>query len=85
MVIGIRSPNANAGSDQCCSGEGYLALSSILLATKQSISHTPFHNVTISSYFVTYKVGGIDIIVDRLKLQQIDIDIRIIYSQFYSY
>ena len=26
MVIGIRSPNANAGSDQCCSGEGYLAM-----------------------------------------------------------
>ena len=31
-----------AGSDQCCSGEGLSALSSTFIAIKQSISHTSF-------------------------------------------
>ena len=45
---GIYSPNAKAGVDQCCSGEGLLALSSYFLATKQLISTTPFNMILIS-------------------------------------
>ena len=39
--LGMCYPAARPGVEQCCSGEGYLALSSNLLATKQSIPTTP--------------------------------------------